>query len=207
MQINTSVISKLSNNYLLGNSSTNKLKAELQKEATKIDNSNDSEEVKDAKLDNVSKKLKEITEKEKEDKLKKSSTNTDDSTEDDSEAKADRYITEGIVSASSHLKLSKVSLGVYEKAKLKGDTSKMERALKYTGSEMNKISKGEALIKKGINAYKKQLANKNIDSSNNAFNNTNNMSTNNVNNIISNDTPNNHANKKETPKHKICARA
>ena len=47
---------------------------------------------------------------------------------------------EGLLGASANVKLSDTSMSVYRQASAKGDTGKMEQAMKYTGACMEQAS-------------------------------------------------------------------
>lgn len=59
---------------------------------------------------------------------------------------------EGLLGASSNLRLSGTPMSVYRQASAEGDTEKMERALGYTGECAEKAAKYQEKLDKGMKA-------------------------------------------------------
>lgn len=62
---------------------------------------------------------------------------------------------EGLLGASSNIKLSGTPMSVYRQASAEGDTEKMERALGYTGECAEKAVKYQEKLDKGMKAEAK----------------------------------------------------
>lgn len=62
---------------------------------------------------------------------------------------------EGLLGASSHIKLSGTPMSVYGQASAEGDTEKMKRALGYTGECAEKAVKSQEKLEKGMKAEAK----------------------------------------------------
>lgn len=58
---------------------------------------------------------------------------------------------EGLLGASSNIKLSGTPMSVYRQASAEGDTEKMKRALGYTGECAEKAVKYQEKLDKGMN--------------------------------------------------------
>lgn len=161
-------VSNLSNN---GMSPLEKQKMQLEEQMRKINESKSSKESKDEAIKDLQKKLEEVEKQLMEEKakelLEKPEIKEEKKTEQEKAAEEKRERPEvinkdvliGIISASSHEKLGKVSYSVYKKAELKGDMTTAQRALRYTVSEMKKSSESRKLIQKGLAEYKKQMDN------------------------------------------------
>ena len=59
---------------------------------------------------------------------------------------------EGLMGASSNIRLSGTSMSVYRQASAEGDTEKMQRALGYTGECTEKAVKYQEKMDKGMEA-------------------------------------------------------
>lgn len=62
---------------------------------------------------------------------------------------------EGLLGASSNIKLSGTPMSVYRQASAEGDTEKMKRALGYTGECAEKAVKSQEKLEKGMKAEAK----------------------------------------------------
>jgi hypothetical protein len=143
-----------------------KQKAQIQNQISQVEESSLPKEVKDAKIKALQENLQEVEQKESEEKAQKKLEdpkikNTDKklkSEDDENNQPINNDVIYGMVSASTHMKIAKTALSVYKKAKAKGDTGVMQRALSYAAPELKKSSESTKLISKGISEYKKQIS-------------------------------------------------